>query len=67
MDQLNIHCRKTLADYFGQGWDAISGSDSSFMPKDRSWLNRAEIEMSLFDRQCLVTPDFKPGPLTLCP
>ena len=60
MDQLNIHCRKTLADYFGQGWDAISGSDSSFMPKHGSWLNQAEIEMNLFARQCLVTPDFKP-------
>jgi hypothetical protein len=22
MDNLNIHCRKTLADHFGQGWGA---------------------------------------------
>jgi hypothetical protein len=66
MDNLNIRRRKTLADHSGQGWGAISGSGSSFMPKHGNWLNQVEIEMSLFARQCLVTPDFKPGPLTLC-
>jgi hypothetical protein len=55
MDNLNIHCRKTLTDYFGpdygsQLWDRLT---VHYTPKHGSWLNQAEIEISLFSRQCL--------------
>ena len=57
MDNLNIHCRKTLTDYFGtnyggQIWDRLT---VHYTPKHGSWLNQAEIEISLFGRQCLGT------------
>src|SRR3989454_8297771 len=55
MDNLNIHCRKSLTDYFGgqKGgniWDRLT---VHYTPKHGSWLNRAEIELSLYSRQCL--------------
>ena len=55
MDNLNIHCRKTLTDYFGQQeggylWDRLT---VHYTPTHGSWLNQAEIEISLFARQCL--------------
>jgi hypothetical protein len=55
MDNLNIHCRKTLTDYFGEQeggylWNRLS---VHYTPKHGSWLNQAEIEISLFARQCL--------------
>jgi transposase len=55
MDNLNIHCRKTLTDYFGEEegaylWNRLS---VHYTPKHGSWLNQAEIEISLFARQCL--------------
>jgi DDE superfamily endonuclease len=55
MDNLNIHCRKTLTDYFGEKeggylWNRLS---VHYTPKHGSWLNQAEIEISLFARQCL--------------
>lgn len=55
MDNLNIHCRKTLSDYFGldygsQLWDRLT---VHYTPKHGSWLNQAEIEISLFSRHCL--------------
>jgi len=55
MDNLNIHRRKTLTDYFGadyggQIWDRLT---VHYTPKHGSWLNQAEIEISLFGRQCL--------------
>ena len=57
MDNLNIHCRKSLTDYFGQKeghylWSRLSVHHT---PKHGSWLNQAEIEISLFARQCLGT------------
>jgi hypothetical protein len=57
MDNLNIHCRKSLVDYYGeqQGgplWDRFT---VHYTPKHGSWLNQAEIELSLFSRQCLGT------------
>jgi hypothetical protein len=57
MDNLNIHCRKSLTDYFGQKeghylWSRLS---VHYTPKHGSWLNQAEIEISLFARQCLGT------------
>jgi len=55
MDNLNIHCRKTLTDYFGEQergylWDLLAVHHT---PTHGSWLNRTEIEISLFARQCL--------------
>lgn len=55
MDNLNTHCRKTLVDRFGEKeghvlWDRFT---VHYTPKHGSWLNQAEIEISLFSRQCL--------------
>jgi DDE superfamily endonuclease len=55
MDNLNIHCRKSLTDFYGL---EIAGSlwgrfTVHYTPKHGSWLNQAEIEISLFSRQCL--------------
>ena len=55
MDNLNIHCRKTLTDHFGKErgrylWNRLT---VHYTPKHGSWLNQAEIEISLFARQCL--------------
>jgi hypothetical protein len=51
----NIHCRKTLTDYFGEDhggylWNRLT---VHYTPRHGSWLNQAEIEISLFARQCL--------------
>jgi hypothetical protein len=53
--ELNIHCRKSLTDYFGpqQGGYLWSRLQVHYTPKHGSWLNQAEIELSLFSRQCL--------------
>ena len=55
MDNLNIHCRKTLVDRFGDelGGYLWSRLRVHYTPKHGSWLNQAEIEISLFARQCL--------------
>src|SRR5579863_7840789 len=55
LDNLNIHCRKALADVFGEAmaaevWDRFS---VHYTPTHGSWLNQAEIEIGLFSRQCL--------------
>ena len=55
MDNLNLHCRKTLTDYFGEQeggylWDRLT---VHYTPTHGSRLNQAEIEISLFARQCL--------------
>src|SRR4030095_7429814 len=55
MDNLNIHCRKSLADHFGkkagqQLWNRLR---VHYTPKHESWLNQAEIEIGIFTRQCL--------------
>src|SRR5450759_3444773 len=55
MDNLNKHCRTTLVDRFGEQeggalWDRFT---PHYTPKQGSWLNQAEIEISLFARQCL--------------
>jgi len=64
MDNLNIHCRKSLIDYFGEqkGGDIWDRLTVHYTPKHGSWLDQAEIELSLFSRQCLGTrriPDLK--------
>ena len=55
MDNLNIHCRKSLTEYYGADlggaiWDRFT---VHYTPKHGSWLNQAEIEISLFSRRCL--------------
>jgi transposase len=55
MDNLSSHNRKALVDRFGEKigamlWDRCT---VHYTPKHGSWLNQAEIEISLFSRQCL--------------
>jgi hypothetical protein len=57
MDNLNTHCEKALTDHFGQRagrhlWRRLT---VHYTPKHGSWLNQAEIELSLVARQCLGT------------
>jgi hypothetical protein len=64
MDNLNIHCCKSLTDLYGaeiggEIWDRFTVHHT---PKHGSWLNQAEIEIGLFSRQCLGKrriPDLK--------
>ena len=55
MDNLNIHCRKSLTDAFGDevGGELWGRFTVHYTPKHGSWLNQAEIELSLNSRQCL--------------
>ena len=57
VDNLNIHCRKSLTDYYGEipGAHLWNRFTVHYTPKHGSWLNQAEIEISLFSRQCLGT------------
>jgi hypothetical protein len=56
MDNLNSHGPKTLLDYFGieNGAELWNRFTVHKTPKHGSWLNQAEIEISLFARQCLA-------------
>ena len=64
MDNLNIHRRKSLTDFYGvevgdQIWDRFT---VHYTPTHGSWLNQAEIEIGILSRQCLGTrriPDLK--------
>jgi hypothetical protein len=64
MDNLNIHKRKSLTDVFGEEvgdeiWDRFT---LHYTPRHGSWLNQAEIGISLFAWQCLGArriPDLK--------
>jgi hypothetical protein len=64
MDNLNIHRRKSLTGAFGaevggEIWDRFT---VHYTPTHGSWLNQAEIEISMFSRQCLGTrrmPDLR--------
>jgi len=64
MDNLNIHRRKSLTDFYGEEvggeiWDRFT---VHYTPTHGSWLNQAEIEIGLFSRQCLGSrriPDLK--------
>ena len=55
VDNLNIHCQKSLTDHFGnqQGAQLWRRFTLHYTPKHASWLNQAEIEIDLFSRQCL--------------
>ena len=57
MDNLNIHGQKSLTDYYGDlaGQYMWNRFTVHYTPKHGSWLNQAEIEISLFSRQCLGT------------
>jgi transposase len=55
MDNLSSHRRKALVERFGEKiggwlWDRFT---VHYTPKHGSWLDQAEIEISLFSRQCL--------------
>src|SRR3982750_1339324 len=64
LDNLNIHCRKSLTDRYGEErggeiWERFTVNST---PVHGSWLNQAEIEIGLFSRQCLGQrriPDWK--------
>jgi len=55
LDNLNIHCQKSLTDAFGtdMGTEIWNRFTIHYTPKHASWLNQAEIEIGLFTRQCL--------------
>src|SRR5579872_4580390 len=57
MDNLNIHCRKSLTDAFGAdvGGEVWNRFTIHHTPTHGSWLNQAEIEIGLFARQCIGT------------
>src|SRR6202051_2676177 len=55
MDNLSTHTRKALVDRFGEKAGAWLWRrfPVHYTPKHGSWLNQAEVEISLFSRQCL--------------
>jgi hypothetical protein len=64
MDNLNIHCRKSLTDFYGAevGDEIWNRFTVHHTPTHGSWLNQAEIEIGIFSRQCLGhrrIPDLK--------
>jgi transposase len=55
LDNLSSHTRKAVVERYGEKaggwlWDRFT---VHYTPKHGSWLNQAEIEISLFSRQCL--------------
>ena len=57
LDNLNIHCEHSLTKHLGRRagrrlWRRLT---VHYTPKHGSWLNQAEIELSLVARQCLGT------------
>lgn len=55
LDNLNIHCRKSLIGRYGEtkGGSLWSRITPHFTPKRGSWLNMAELELSMLSRECL--------------
>lgn len=55
MDNLNIHCEKSLLKFYGdeEGARIWSRFDVHYTPKHGSWLNQAEIAIGMYSRQCL--------------
>lgn len=55
MDNLSTHSRKSLTEAFGEskGSTLWRRFQVHYTPKHGSWLNQAEIELSLLSRQCL--------------
>ena len=65
LDNLNTHGRKALTDHLGvrEGRRLWRRLTVHYTPKHGSWLNQAEIELSLVARQCLGTrriPELRP-------
>jgi hypothetical protein len=60
MDNLNTHSLKSLTDFFGEekGRHLWNRFTVHYTPKHGSWLNQAEIELSLYARGCLGTRRF---------
>lgn len=57
-DNLNTHTAGALYDTFPpeQAWRIFSRLEFHSTPKHGSWLNQAEIEISIFERGCLSRP-----------
>jgi hypothetical protein len=55
LDNLSTHTATSLRDFYGieQGQILWNRFTVHYTPKHASWLNQAEIEISLFRRQCL--------------
>ena len=55
LDNLNIHCEKSLLRFYGQeeGARIWSRFDVHYTPKHGSWLNQAEIAIGMYSRQSL--------------
>jgi transposase len=54
LDNLSTHSRRALTRQFGEaGGELWKRFTIHFTPKHASWLNQAEIEISIFARQCL--------------
>jgi transposase len=55
LDNLNTHGRKSLVSRYGEKWGGMLWNRFTvrFTPKHGSWLNQAEIEVSLLSRLCL--------------
>ena len=67
IDNLNIHHRKSLTDFYGAkvGAEIWGCFTVHYTPKHGSWLNQAEIEIGMFSRQCLGNRRI-PDLATLC-
>lgn len=55
MDNLSTHTERALTETFGiqKGENLSSRFTIHYTPKHGSWLNQAEIEISIFSRQCI--------------
>jgi hypothetical protein len=55
MDNLNVHCLGSLYEAFSPelAWRLAQKLEIHYTPKHGSWLNMAEIELSVLGRQCL--------------
>ena len=55
LDNLNIHVAKCFIDVLGEKWAAklLSRIQFHYTPAHASWLNMAEIEIGILDKQCL--------------
>jgi hypothetical protein len=56
MDNLNTHREKSVIRRFGEkkGKALWSRFDVHYTPKHASWLNQAEIQIGLLERECLA-------------
>jgi hypothetical protein len=54
-DNLKTHSKKAVIDFYGnkEGEELYSKFTMHYTPKHASWLNQAEIELSIIGRQCL--------------